>query len=81
MKFNQENDAVCIAEWRSMLNVFHAINEKSTDKTKDCNELKEAAKLSQHLTQRQLEGIIARCDNVINGSYGKTKDGIVFKTS
>jgi hypothetical protein len=35
--------------------------------------LKEDAKINPELNLRQREAIISRCDNYLNGTYGKTK--------
>lgn len=41
--------------------------------------LKQRAKLMT-LYPRQMDAIIARCNNVINGSYGNTKAGVSFSS-
>ena len=61
-------DSICNSNWDALLKVFHSI--KSSD-TKSLNELKETA-IHTVLTERQKEGIIARCDNQINGTYGSS---------
>ena len=67
-------DELCIAKWNSMLEMFKKIIEKdpAPEKVKDkLLELKKAAINTHHLTERQKEGILARCDNYLNGTYGK----------
>lgn len=66
-------DADYIAEWRSMLKIFHNIKPKDPKAKEKYMELKELAKNSARLTPRQHEGINDRCDNAINETYGKTK--------
>lgn len=61
-------------EWKSMLNIFKDLIEKrpSIDKVKeDLEALQEAAKINPKLTPRQREGIHDRCQNYLNGTYGK----------
>ena len=70
------DDTQCIAEWRKLLKVFHLLIEKSPKPEtikQDLLDLKEAAKLSAHLTFAQTAAIIARCDNYMKGGYGNTK--------
>lgn len=40
--------------------------------------IKQRAKMLT-LYPRQLEAIVGRCNNVINGTYGNTKKGVEFK--
>lgn len=73
MKQAQFSDADIIAEWRSMLGAFETIIEKKPqpEKVKDnLMSLSEAATLSARLTGAQKDGIVARCRNYMNGSYG-----------
>lgn len=66
-------DAEINAKWVSMLNMFNKIidDKPAVDKVKDkLIQLQELAKNSI-LTPRQQEGIYERCQNYINGSYGK----------
>lgn len=61
-------------EWSSMLNIFKALIDKNPAPEKikdDLLALKEAAKNSVKLTPRQREGINDRCQNYLNGTYGK----------
>lgn len=70
------NDDACIAEWRAMLKIFHAtINgEPEPEKVKDkLLALKQSAANSKVLTYHQVSGITERCNNYLNGTYGKTK--------
>lgn len=48
---------------------------------KELLELKARTNKSDELNLRQKEAIIARIDNYLNDNYGKTKEGITFKTS
>ena len=69
-------DVDILAEWRSMLDTFAGIIDKNppVEKVKDdLLELKEAAKASNLLTGLQVSAICTRCDNYINGVYGKNK--------
>lgn len=71
----EEQDRLCIEAWRSLLLEFHEIQKSYSGKKEDEKliKLKEKAKVNPHLTFWQLEGINARCDNVMNGTYGNTK--------
>jgi hypothetical protein len=63
-------------KFSSLLDVFHGIikGDPSADKVKKAlAELKETAKNSPELNGRQVEAIVARCDNYIKGEYGKSK--------
>lgn len=67
-------DEQCIATWRAMLNLFHNLiegNPKSGSIKTDLEELKEEAKNNAFLTGAQRAGIIDRCENYLNGSYGR----------
>lgn len=67
-------DAIIIAEWKSMLDLFHSLTESKPEVSKvqsALESLAEKAKLSNILTPRQKEGIADRCRNYINGTYGK----------
>jgi hypothetical protein len=69
-------DAEYIAEWRSMLNVFNTIIEKKPNPEKVKNDLAalcESAKNTIFLTGAQKDGIVARCRNYSNGTYGVNK--------
>lgn len=68
-------DSVCNPNWDSLLKVFHSIDPDAKDSVQQYQELKEYSK-TKVLTDRQREGIIARCDNRINGTYGSTSRSI-----
>lgn len=75
-RFNQEEDNACIAEWRRMLSIFKSVAEVDSPPKNSKDILKNLiaeAKVNKMLTQRQVEGIVARCDNFLNGSFGNTK--------
>lgn len=68
------SDEQYIAKWKSLLEMLFKIIEKdpAPEKVKDkLLELKEVAANSNHLTERQKNGIMSRCDNYINGTFGK----------
>lgn len=67
-------DAMIIAEWRSMIQMFKDIVKdmpKIEDVKDDLTELMELSKNSARLTPKQREGIHERCANYLNGTYGK----------
>jgi hypothetical protein len=67
-------DDMVISEWKSMLNVFHttiAGNPPAENIKEELMALQDAAKQSVLLTPRQVGGIYERCQNYINGTYGK----------
>lgn len=63
-----------IAEWQSMLRIFKGIIKESPKpesvKT-ELEELIEEAKLTLYLTPAQRNGIVERCQNYLNGTYGR----------
>ena len=66
-------DDLIIDKWKELLNSFHEIikNDPSVTKVKeDLRALQLKAKNS-HMTARQCAGIFDRCENYLNGSYGK----------
>lgn len=68
------SDEQYIAKWKSMLAIFKQITDKepAPEKVKDkLLDLKQAAINTTHLTERQKEAIISRCDNYLSGTYGK----------
>lgn len=67
------NDEPCNMKWQSLLKTFHAIDPNSKDAKEQWEKLKETAKNDAVMTPRQKEGIADRCQNAINGEYGKTK--------
>jgi hypothetical protein len=59
--------------WDALLKVFHKIVETNPPNyAEQLQSLKDLAKTKQ-LSPRQLDGIMARCDNAISGDYGNTK--------
>jgi hypothetical protein len=69
---NQEfTDDQINAEWRLFLEMFHKFQKKND--FEGLKKLKEDAKVNKKLTYRQIDGIVCRCDNVMNGTYGNTK--------
>lgn len=63
----------CNLKWKALLKIFHGIKMDASDAKKKYEQLKELAAADGTMTPRQKEGIMARCDNAINGSYGKSK--------
>lgn len=64
-------------KFSSLLDVFHGIIEgdpKPESVSDKLIALKEQAKNTGELNTRQLEAILARCDNYLKGDYGKTKN-------
>lgn len=73
METVQITDEMRTNEWRTMLKAFDALTEKKppVEKVKeDLLGLKEAAMNSARLTGAQKDGIVARCNNYINGTFG-----------
>jgi len=71
-----QDDTLCIEAWRERIGIFNNIvkeNPKPETIRKELEALKVSAKINPHLTMRQIEGITARCDNYLNGTYGNTK--------
>lgn len=64
-----QNDNEIIKEWQMMLKMFKDIDHTKSDSKSEYEELKELAQLSGLLTPRQKEGIYARCNNAIGGTY------------
>lgn len=63
-------------KWQQLLKVFGKIidgNPKPEKVKESFDKLKEQVKSSALLSFRQVEGIIARCDNYMKGQYGNTK--------
>lgn len=44
----------------------------------ELDDLKASAETSVELNLRQKDAIIVRCNNYLNGTYGKTKEGVTF---
>lgn len=67
-------DEQYIAKWVSMLSLFkETIKDKPpvSEVKEDLLELAEEAKTTFLLTPNQKSGIVERCTNYINGTYGK----------
>lgn len=67
-------DEQYIAKWVSMLNIFKGLvkdNPPISNIQDELEELIEEAKLTVYLTPNQKSGIVERCANYINGTYGK----------
>lgn len=76
MEKKDVTDEMCIAKWRQLLRMFKKLIEGNPTPEiikEDLIALKQTASLSIELTPRQVEGIVARCDNYLNGEYGNTK--------
>lgn len=75
---NKKNaDSKCISKWKTLLKVFHDIieSEPTAEKvSEELKSLKEMAIKSTELTVRQIDAIVARCDDYMNGNYGNTKN-------
>lgn len=67
----------------SLLKEFNDLwlDQKSSKDLTKFAMLKRKAKDAPFLNYRQRAAITDRCDNVINGTYGKTKEGIQFYPS
>lgn len=73
-------DAEMAANWDKLLREFNSLwNDSPKDHAK-FEALKTKAKLTS-LTPRQMEGIIDRCNNVISGKYGNTKNPEIYQLS
>lgn len=71
---NKVTDEQYITEWRSMLSMFKGIIKEISKPEivkAELEELIKEAKLTNYLTPAQRNGIIERCNNYINGIYGK----------
>ena len=70
------SDSECLLRLQTLLKMFHDIIKSDPPAEKVAEELKalkEMAIKSQELTARQIDAIVARCDNYMNGTYGNTK--------
>lgn len=67
----EEQDKLCIDAWVSLINEFKAVPSSHTKS--QLGKLRERVKANLHLTYRQMDALIARCDNLMNGDYGNTK--------
>jgi len=73
METKINSDSIVNQNWDLLLKMFHKIiSDNNDNKIKQLEVLKELTK-TKPLTPRQMEGIIERCTNAINGSYGNTK--------
>lgn len=69
-------------EFTILLRAFNKLvenNPKPDNIKTELQDLKDSAESSYELNSRQKDAIIARVKNYINGTYGKTKQGIEFK--
>ena len=67
-------DEQYIAKWVAMLSMFKELTEKKppvSEIKEQLLELAEESKTTFHLTPAQKSGIVERCANYINGTYGK----------
>lgn len=74
MTESKYKDDVCIPKWRSLVGRFNKLVEsdpKPESIMRELVALKEEATHSGAMTPPQVSGIIARCDNYINGNYGR----------
>lgn len=60
-------------EFETLLTEFNELAKSEKNVTKEITALKEKAKLGIGLNGRQMEAVIQRCDNLLNGNYGNTK--------
>lgn len=67
----EEQDKLCTHAWVSLINEFKAIVSKYS--LIKLTELRSKVKTNAYLTYRQLDALISRCDNLMNGDYGNTK--------
>jgi len=73
-KANKYSDEACIPKWRELIARFNVAidgDPKPDTILDELISLKEAAKNSGVLTPHQVSGITARCDNYLNGAYGR----------
>ena len=74
----QAEHKICNDNWDLLLGMFKVIYESNPSDAKSQYEaLKELAK-TKTLSQRQADGIMARCDNAMKGEYGNTKTAANF---
>ena len=66
----QFTDQEINAEWTALITEFNSAFEKCPKDINVLSAIIAKAKLSRKLTNRQTEGIIERCNNLINGTYG-----------
>jgi hypothetical protein len=73
------DDTECIQEWRTLVGEFNKLTENSPQIEKvreNLVALQNKAKNNALLTHRQVDGVFSRCENYLNGTYGRSKDGI-----
>lgn len=75
----QPSEADYECNYAFLLKEFNDAWAKNPKDISQFNLLIEKAKNSQ-MSTRQIEGIIDRCRNVFNGSYGNSKYGISFSS-
>jgi hypothetical protein len=73
----QPTEADYECNYAFLLKEFNNAWEKNPKDISQYKALIEKAKNSQ-MSARQIEGVVDRCRNVINGSYGNSKAGITF---
>jgi len=76
VKVPKIDEQACLAKWQELIAKFKMIIDGSPKPSSVMGELialKEEAKNTVVLYSRQIEGIIARCDNYLSGTYGNTK--------
>ena len=71
-------------KFRALLRMFDGIidkNPKPETIQEKLQGLKELAGKASELTFRQVEAIVGRCNSYIDGSYGRGKENVEFKTA
>lgn len=74
---DQPSDAELECNYEFLLSEFNNLWNKTPKELTKFAALKNKATHTT-LTFRQKDGIVERCNNVINGTYGNTKAGISF---
>lgn len=77
-KYEPSFDVAVEVNFEFLMNEFNSLWAKSPKDHTKFAALKNKAS-NTVLTYRQKDGIVERCNNVINGTYGNTKNGIEFK--
>lgn len=78
------NEQECIAKWRELLTRFNVLidNNPAPDKIRsELIAIKEEAKNSGRLTQRQVDSLVGKIDNYLACRYGNTKRNITFQAA
>lgn len=67
--------------WGEYLSRFHELQAQplTAEVRQKLEQIKSEASTDSSLTYRQMDGIVERVNNVFNGSYGRTKQGVVYK--